>query len=352
MKSIVFIAMLCLSCVLQAHVFCVYEEDDTGDAACTGGYCGLIQALAAVSDGGAYNGEDSYIDVVVGTYHTKGTAFQFTSTANPGHIMDISGGFSAGCASQQQTPHGTIFAGDATSRVLMLDNAYGPTGVRWLTIQNGNFGSGGGCEVNGNLSSDTGGDVNFNYNIVRNNSSTVAGGGCYLRSRAALRMFGNLFKGNSAAQFGAAEIAAEGSLAYLYNNTFTLNTSAAPVQIGAVSYAGITTGQLINNIFYGNTGGDIWAFASVVATNNDYHDYGGLMPDPSSNGNIDTDPLFVGPGNLRVENGSPTIATGTTTAPGGLPTIDIEGFARTYNGLVDMGAYSHDVIFTDGFDDN
>jgi hypothetical protein len=53
-------------------------------------------------------------------------------------------------------------------------------------------------------------------------------------------------------------------------------------------------------------------------------------------GNGNSDPLFVGPGDFRLQAGSPAIDSGI---PDGAPTTDIEGYTRPCGAGVDMGAH-------------
>jgi len=65
---------------------------------------------------------------------------------------------------------------------------------------------------------------------------------------------------------------------------------------------------------------------------------------------LSVDPQFSGPGDFHLQPTSPLLGAGTLTPPGNLPTIDIEGLARSYNGFVDMGAYERgNEIFENGF---
>ena len=65
----------------------------------------------------------------------------------------------------------------------------------------------------------------------------------------------------------------------------------------------------------------------------------------SGDGNVDADALFAFPDDFRLMAGSPCIDAGTDYPPGGLPTSDPDGHARSLDGdgdsvaIADMGAY-------------
>lgn len=60
-------------------------------------------------------------------------------------------------------------------------------------------------------------------------------------------------------------------------------------------------------------------------------------------GNINAAPNFVGGGDYHLQAPSPGIDQGTAA---GAPATDLDGIARPYNGVVDMGAYEFDPSFT------
>lgn len=92
---------------------------------------------------------------------------------------------------------------------------------------------------------------------------------------------------------------------------------------------------LTNCILWGNSGAQIAAYeeSSSIPTVT-YSDIQGGFP---GNGNIDADPLFEGPDNLRLQFGSPCINMGSNDAA--TVTTDLDGNPRIVGVNVDMGAY-------------
>lgn len=113
--------------------------------------------------------------------------------------------------------------------------------------------------------------------------------------------------------------------------------------------------NISNCIFWGNSGGP-FADASPVVRYSCIQD---SNPNDSSiypgTGNIDDNPMFVdadGPDNiigteddnLRLQQSSPCIDTGTNTTTPPLPATDLDGQSRIQNGIVNMGVYEGPTI--------
>jgi hypothetical protein len=99
---------------------------------------------------------------------------------------------------------------------------------------------------------------------------------------------------------------------------------------------------LVNNILWGDTGGEIYKTNGADSAAVSYSDVQGGF---SGTGNINTDPNFVdAAGNLHLQPGSPVIDVGTNT---GAPTFDLDNNPRPVHGgtglgtITDMGAYEY-----------
>jgi hypothetical protein len=140
----------------------------------------------------------------------------------------------------------------------------------------------------------------------------------------------------------------------LINCTFTANQ--ADVANGFVG-GGIANDwgspRIINCLFWENMGGSIAnlpdSFPVVTSSNVQGLPNGANAPD--ANGNFAADPLFVdvANGNLRLQEGSPSINTGSNTVVTSPPflqiggiIIDLDNLPRISGGTVDMGAYEAD----------
>jgi hypothetical protein len=329
----------------QAHTFCVNSADAPADPE-----HGLRQALAAAADGGIYNGEINTIKIVRGTYSvlpTSSGGFTFTSTS--GHKLDINGGYNSDCSALIEDPAFTILDGANQHRVLYT-SSNADVSLRWVTLQNGYLESdGAGLTA---LLNAPAGELILNYSIIRNNVSTIAAGGVYIGGGGLVYLWDNLIVGNSASNVAALFVNSGGATVYLVNNTVTQNINSAPTSIDiALDGSGGDTVYASNNIFWGNTATtelDFGNLSSVYLANNDYSSIDNTPITDSNNQNVD--PQFIGNGNYRLSPGSPLLSAGTTTPTGGLPTIDIAGYARTFNATVDLGAYERgDEIFRDNF---
>ena len=178
-----------------------------------------------------------------------------------------------------------------------------------------------------------------------------------LNGSSTLQFENNLIIDNSAdVADGAGEIVDDGSGANIINNTFAQNTVTnmpGSATGGLYFYVGSATSPppdtMSNNIFWGNSGYDLATIAVLV--DNDFGSDRNII-DPTSSGNVNVDPRFSSPADFHLLPTSPLLGFGTLTPTGGLPSVDIEGHPRSYNGQVDLGAYERgDEIFKDGFED-
>jgi hypothetical protein len=240
--------------------------------------------------------------------------------------------------------------------VLQLQSPAGIS-VRYLTLENGNASEYAGLFIVSQL-----GGIIVNYNIIRGNSAASIDGGFFVLanspvSTADVRLEGNLIFDNSAlVNVGAGDVANNGSGGiYVTNNTIVENLQPTEHGVGGLEVAPTSSPAYVsNNIGWANTDADLYIPAGghvVVLANNDFGVIAGTA-DPSSANNVSTDPAFVSANDFHLTPTSPLLGQGTLTPPGNLPTIDIEGHPRSYNNLVDMGAYElGDIIFADSFDD-
>ena len=334
----------------NAHTFCA----DSSSA--------IQAALIAASDGGANANEDNTIRIVIGTYSTAdgGDAEFSYLNKTTARKLDVNGGYNSDCTIITENPALTMLDGAGVTRVFESESVSGDVSLRYLTFQNGNVGtneSGGGVLINQtNITFIYFGPVIFDQNIVRNNHSANDAGGFLigLGGGGTLQFENNLIVGNSAdGNEGAGEIIDDGSGANVINNTFVQNAGS---QLGGLyfvfdSSASPPPDTMSNNIFWDNVGYDL-ATAAVLVDNDYNGDEPPLVIDPTSIGNVYVDPNFSSTTDFRLLPTSPLLGYGTVTPTGGLPSIDIEGYARSYNGHVDLGAYERgDEVFRDGFED-
>jgi hypothetical protein len=314
----------------------------------------LQQALTDSSDGGMNAGQDSYIEIVKGTYKT-GTAtangpFTYSSTAATGQL-EIDGGFSAGCTGEARDATLTVLDGKNATQVLKIQNSTADVSVDFLTVQNGeSTTAGGGAAVN---TASGGGRVYMYWDIFQNNHTASIGGGFAIDGAGSqIAVVNSLIVNNSAdGDYGAGfEYSRGGSEAFVDSNTVSGNTTTKSGGTGGLYCCGNAGTSIIDgNIFWQNTNFGI----ALVGTNigfddNDYGTVTGFTPNPS---NLSTDPKFVDPGNgnYRLAFDSPLLGA-FSTAIGGTLGYDLVGDSYPYLGFADIGAYE-DTIFTDhGFE--
>ena len=304
--------------------------------------------------------DTTFIDVARGSYALSGAQLVFDSTAVGQGQLDITGGYSDDCSALIKNPALTVLNGQGLSGVLRLIST-GGISVRYLTIQNGVFAAQTGTDVAGLYVATSDGGLIVDYNIVRNNTGADNAGVEIViqdaAATAALHAEGNLIVGNTATNGNGAGLIENGGtgVAYITNNTIADNVTqrTGSSATGGLAVYGNTTpasATLSNNVFWHNTGNDLYLYLSPVLVNNDY-----TLSDGSggtgSTGNVSVDPQFAAANDYHLAPTSPLLGAGTLTPAGGLPTIDIEGHPRSYNNLVDLGAYEYgDAIYADGFD--
>ncbi|MGA8277784.1 MAG: hypothetical protein WB784_06280 [Rhodanobacteraceae bacterium] len=324
----------------QAHMFCVSTATQ------------LQAALDDASDGGMYNGEDNYVEVVQGTYRTgaaTGNApFFFYSSAST-HFLFISGGYSENCSSQLHRAALTVLDGRGVTGVLELRNVDGDIDVEDVTLENGESDEpGAGLQVNYLITVNA--SVQINRTIILDNHSTASGGGLYASAAGDyLFLQANLIAGNSAdLSYGAGYVTGYGQFNSLYNNTVTGNTTTyADDPTGGLYCGGTTSCQIFNSIFWNNTHFGLYlGDAGAVLSHNDYGTLGGAAPA------IDDLNLSVAPQFVDAANGDFHLAGDSPLLGYGLPLgsiLDLDGNQFPFGGGLDLGAYSQ-TVFSDGFD--
>jgi len=297
---------------------------------------------------------DTFIKIATGKYSTTNNnngAFFYQSSTNT-HQLELTGGYNSDCSSQTQNPYLTVFDGNAADLVIQI-NADGGVSVRWLTVQNG---------VSPFRIDSQAGPIVANYNVLRNNRfGSMFLSVDSLSASNKIEAWGNLIHDNMCADTYVPAALNNQGLGDIYftNNTVANNflSSAASEQVAGITFVTYNgTAYLSNNIFWNNlTSGadpidvDIHQGPSVLSFN-DIGTFIAAVP-PTVNGGFSTDPQFVSDSNFRLALSSPLLQQGTLAPAGGLPTIDLLGRPRTFDGTVDLGVFErNDDIFEDGFD--
>ncbi|MEP7043165.1 MAG: NosD domain-containing protein [Dokdonella sp.] len=336
------IGLLATCGVAHAHYFCITTAAELQDA------------LTQSSDGGLYDDEDNSLFLVHGLYKT-GTVtgnqpfFYYAPTST--HEFDLLGGYADGCSAPTRQTPATRLDGNGQTGVLVLRSTHGAVFVRGLTLQNGNGNQpGAGLQINYLVTVNNSVDV---YDvIVRNNHSSVDGGGMYVAgSGSGTRLFDNLIIGNSTdGNYGGALIVGSGDTNGINNNTVARNTAAAASgAVGGLFCGGSTPCQIEGSIFWNNTGVGLYLDDGLgVLHYNDIGTLGGQAPG-TSEGNVSVNPQFV-----DADNGDFHLA-GNSTLLGTCPYIshssDLDNNPPTLSGRIDLGAYE-ETIFIDGVDGN
>lgn len=309
------------------------------------------------------NGQDDEIRLRAGTFLVPAGSggFQFFSTES--NSLSISGQWNAACTSTRGVAD-TVLNGASVSRIMQLFSQDGDLTVRRLQFANGrrvgNDGSAG-LQVNG--LANFGRNVTVELSGFFNNADLDTGfdsGSAALSvatENGVVRVRNNLFVSNAGGMASAAAIFLNGaaSQAYVTSNTASGNggdgalTGGFRIQVGTASSDAVFVS---NNIFWGNSSPDLQTENGSVLYYNDIGQLTG-MPSVLSAGNVSIEPGFSGgaPPSYRLTTSSPLVDAGVNAAPGGLTSVDFEGFTRIQGGVVDMGAYeTSDRIFADDFD--
>jgi hypothetical protein len=317
-----------------------------------------VSSFQTALDNAVNSTSSTFIEVARGTYHLGGTPLTFDSSAVGQGQLDLTGGFDSDCSTNIDNPALTVIDADALSVVMSLSSENGIS-VRYLTVQNGSKTSGTESPAGLSVESQSGGII-VDYNIVRGNSgSTAAGVKVRLASGSNdVHFDGNMIvnnTGNGDSVAGFVSGPASGKT-YFTNNTIAGNVSTNQTAgIGGgitVVGSGDTLATFVSNtVAWGNSGYDLSVCCNDVLVDSDIGVIAGGYDSGHSSGNVSVDPQFSSATDFHLLPTSPLLGQGTLTPAGNLPTIDIEGHPRSYNGLVDMGAYERgDEIYGYGFD--
>ncbi|MCL4177660.1 MAG: hypothetical protein KJ072_07910 [Verrucomicrobia bacterium] len=206
---------------------------------------------------------------------------------------------------------------------------------------------GGGICCEGGGTKSIGGNRVMRNHVTQPEVGYGYGGGGINAEAGTLRVFNNLVVANNAASgnFGGGAWLKPGERLELVSNTVTGNAGGAGGGV-AIALGGVSEVALVhNNIIWGNAATGDGADVHLGGTGqhrecrfNLVHGIYGTWE--VLGGNLDIDPRFFDPvaGDYHLRFGSPGIDAGFNEAPG-LPATDLDGLARTANGLVDLGCY-------------
>ena len=312
--------------------------------------------LVNAGTGGINNDADNHINLAVGVYQINDTIFQYASAKT--FTLDITGGYNSNCTKVlTQNPIYTVLSGVGSSNVILQSDSMGDVSIRFVTFTGGNTDNpNDGSALSMNTGGDTG-EIIIDNDIFTANTvgDVVSIGGSSL-----VQLDSSLFYDNSGSGLRVVNVAKF----FAINNTFAQN--AFSVYALAVEMKDSGSGaNLGNNIFFDAVDNEVLfgSFGTAHLANN-------VMPSDVVNRfttdgavvqEVDALPIvdiqFVSSTDFRLQATSPGIAAGTLTPPnytqpgGALPTLDVEGNARTFNGAVDVGAYERgNEIFKDGLE--
>ncbi len=190
------------------------------------------------------------------------------------------------------------------------------------------------CTITGNSSTNCGGGIAsctaYNCTISNNDAGghgddELAGGGGAIGST----LYDCLIVNNSAVGLGGG-VHCPGQK--VVNCTIAANTATGEGN-------GVSLAHVLNSIIWGNNGDDTWAGGYINTCAGDFPAH--ALPGPH-NGNIASDPQFVGGGDYHLRWNSPCIDAGDNSFVNTM--VDMDGDPRIYNGdidtnaVVDMGA--------------
>ncbi|GMV95846.1 MAG: hypothetical protein AMXMBFR83_02160 [Phycisphaerae bacterium] len=191
------------------------------------------------------------------------------------------------------------------------------------------------------------GDGTLNQCVFTGNSSDQ-GGALFISGSP--KLVNCTFNGNKATDGGGVYVSS--GIPVLINCTFTGNL-VYDLEYGGAAVSNRSTDgpvNLTNCILWGNSPTQISGLAVVS--------HSCVQGGAAGVGNIDADPLFVGPGNLRLRAGSPCLDAGDNAILNGSVGLDLAGLARFRNDpvtpdcrwapgtcgpapVVDLGAYEY-----------
>jgi parallel beta-helix repeat protein len=330
----------CAAHVRDAWAICVSSDTEFATAA--------IAALFAPVD----------IQLVQGTYHIDGTAFDVgTHAIRTFQGLSLLGGYTPGtnCTSRQIDPANTIITRSGSNASFSAD-LIGDVTVEGIAFR----GAGSGVILYWGYN--TSGLVPDSVNaLIRRNIFAGAGSaddeglGLFwlpLGSQTlSARLVENLVHGNGDASSSVCSASSRGAVfLQTYTNasaSFTLNNNTV-VNNGAgcgVSVSPSANLTAYNNIFYGNTGPELFTGTQVTSflVDNviDSHVYD--FPPVFQMGTLTSDPKLTSTFHPIESPPSPVINSGANVVPGGLPANDLDGSPRVVGSTVDRGVYESNV---------
>lgn len=170
----------------------------------------------------------------------------------------------------------------------------------------------------------------------------------------------NLVTGNTAGAYGVIRASVvQNAVMYFVNNTIADNrrspTSAHPST--GVELAGQGTFHFGNNVIVGNRDGQnqpsdiglLWGQSPIWRLRNNH--IGAIGGTPTENAATSTgDDVFESGNGYRPKPGSALVNAGDPLAAGGIPSVDLDGNARSLGGPIDRGAYEWKPLFASGFE--
>jgi parallel beta-helix repeat protein len=185
-----------------------------------------------------------------------------------------------------------------------------------------------------------GGSASIKRCVISQNTAggSGRGGGMSFRGNCSPEVINSLIINNSAplGEYGGG-ISCENAIPEIKNCTFSGNTAGRGGAIDLIS----ATATITNCILWNDSPSEI----AMTATGHAAVTYSNVQDGCAGVGNIDANPLFASGDDFRLVFGSLCIDAGTNSPPGGLPTTDLDGIARPFDGdydgnsVADMGAY-------------
>jgi hypothetical protein len=276
--------------------------------------------------------------------------------------FNLQGGWNADFSDRLTDPKSTVLDGDENASVITFSAGNGvaiDAIIERFTIQDGSAQNGGG--ISGHVLSGGMLDVKLTGAIIRNNTSTISGGGVGVYAKgpgsvARAQLTNNVIHGNDTGGDGAGiyvfSDSAGSATMTLMNNTISDNV--AKLDGGGLRVhadGGAANATVKNSIIWGNLalgGHDIAArqeLGGVGTVTASFSNIGDVWPDADAPGsytdlgnNIDADPKFLNlaAGDLSLGATSPAVDLASAN---GAPADDIEGNARPLGMDFDMGAH-------------
>ena len=320
----------------------------------------LRQALAEVSDGGAYVDTPTLITVLEGTYLTDGTAFSSSALTTTASLTIVGGWRAPLCNTAAASFTSTVLDGQGASGVLKITRPNALVDLRKLRVQNGNADVGAGIQVNYGVTANA--IVGLTWVAVVDNHASGDGGGLYLAGAAPfgyapIQINSALIAGNSAGgEGGGAYLMVGGSgggVARLGFITVASNTAATGIAGGIYAAGSSGTDYSYRGIIaWGNSPSSLYFGRQITIDYSDVESFAASAFTPVADHVISADPHFVDPsaGNFHLASGTPLIRYCPVTS---YVLADLDGnpfpsFGGNPKYASEIGAYE-DTVLVDGF---